>query len=333
MNLSEETTLTKYAQPLYKRFKDVNWPIVRELILKYRQQKQAVFLDSKRNNQPKPKYYTTCGHPIPSFTIKQRGNEAAFVSTCGHLISSFTIKQGKGFSIRCAVPRASRWVPVTLMALLDEETEWHYNNPVLRPFARADYRGGQLTQFWGRDKMEKEWRQQAEPLAYLAKQLNDVAEHLRSNKDLAILLQPKAPRLGQLSSSVGKALGYVAYFFDCWQHFHEYKQAAPATTALADAGAVSGKLGLRQVALLYVYESKVIPKAADEIARHYGYQSGAKLYAHYLTVSQRAGRTGDEIKGQKLPSLIKDIVGVIPHLSNAAKQQAESELQTLKVRK
>lgn len=312
MNLSKEENLTKYAQHLYNRLKKgVNWPIVRELILKYRQQKQAIYLDSRRNNLPKPKYYSTCGHLIPPFVIKQH----------------------TGFSIRCTKLSASRESPATLKALLDEETEWRYNNPILRPLALADYRGGQLTQFWGSNEMEREWQQQAEPLAYLTKQLNDVAERLRSDETLAILLEPRAPRLGQLNSGVGKALGYVAYFFDCWQRLHEYEQAAPAATGPADIEAVPGKLTLRQVALLYAYEKKVIPKAADEIARHYGHQSGAKLYGHYLTMSQRAGRTGEDIQGQKLVPMIKDIIAVIPHLSSARKQEAESELQTLKARK
>ena len=95
----------------------------------------------------------------------------------------------------------------------------------------------------------------------------------------------------------------------------------------------SDKLTLRQVALLHIYKGKVIPKAADAIAKEYGHQSGAKLYSHYLTVSQRAGRTGEDIEGQKLAPMIKTIKGLIPHLSGPARQQAESELQTLEARK
>ena len=314
MNTSEEITPTKYARSLYKRLKEgVNWLIVRELILKYRQQKQAVFLNRKCNNQPKPKYYSTCGHLIPSFTIKQH----------------------TGFSIRCAVPRASRWAPVTLKALLDEETEWHYNNPILRPPTLADYRGGQVTQSWGRDEMEREWRQQAEPLSSLAKQLNDVAERLRSDEDLAILLKPRAPRLSQLSSRAGRTLGYVAYFFDCWQRFREYEQAAPAAMVLADAGAATLKT-MRQVALLHIYQNATIPHAqASAIAEKYGFSSptsGQKLYGIYNTLAhQTAARTGVASKGLRL--MIADITAVLPHLTESGRQQAESELQTLEVRK
>ena len=93
-------------------------------------------------------------------------------------------------------------------------------------------------------------------------------------------------------------------------------------------------LSLRQVALLYTYQKKGIPKAAaSSIARQHGHESGAKLYGHYSTVSQRAGRIGDDITGQKLAPMIKDITAVIPHLSSAQQQQAENELKTLQARK
>jgi hypothetical protein len=105
----------------------------------------------------------------------------------------------------------------------------------------------------------------------------------------------------------------------------------PAPVATPAPGA--GQLSLRQVALLHVYEGKVIPKAADAIAQLYGHKSGAKLYAHYLTVSQRAGRTGVDIAGQKLAPMIKDIAAVIDRLTGSVRQLAESELQTLEARR
>ena len=107
----------------------------------------------------------------------------------------------------------------------------------------------------------------------------------------------------------------------------------PPTQALDAPTAATAKTSLRQVALLYVYEGKVIPKAADEIARQYGHKSGAKLYQHYLTVSQRAGRIGEDVVGQKLAPMIKDIAAVIGQLTGKSQQQAESELQTLEARK
>ena len=102
---------------------------------------------------------------------------------------------------------------------------------------------------------------------------------------------------------------------------------------ITDAGAL-GKLNLRQVALLFVYTGGIIPKGgANEIAQRYDHKSGQKLYEHYRTLSQRAGRTGDDIRNQRLPSMIKGIAAVIPHLTGKARQLAESELQELLTRK
>ena len=108
----------------------------------------------------------------------------------------------------------------------------------------------------------------------------------------------------------------------------------PLTTVPAGAAAKLGQLSLQQVALLYTYQNKGIPKAAAaSIARQHGHESGAKLYGHYTTVSQRAGRVGDDITGQKLAPMVKNITAVIPHLSGAQQQQAENELKTLQARK
>ena len=114
--------------------------------------------------------------------------------------------------------------------------------------------------------------------------------------------------------------------------------AAPPTlkTNLASqpTNTAPSSLSLRQVALLTNYTGGSILKSeADEIARRYGHTSGAKLYDHYRTVSQRAGRIGDEITGQKLGPMIADISAVIPHLTGPPRQQAERELQTLLARK
>jgi hypothetical protein len=107
-------------------------------------------------------------------------------------------------------------------------------------------------------------------------------------------------------------------------------QAADATTA-PRASRPAAHLSLRQVALLHIYQSLVIPKAADEIARKYGHTSGAKLYEHYRKLSHRTGRTG--VEGQQLLPMLGDIAAVIPHLDGVARQNAENELQTLNAKK
>ncbi|MBJ6111790.1 hypothetical protein JAO73_22410 [Hymenobacter sp. BT523] len=93
-----------------------------------------------------------------------------------------------------------------------------------------------------------------------------------------------------------------------------------------------GKLSLRQIALLHIYQGRVIPKAADEIAKAYGHNSGAKLYGHYLKLSSRTGRTGDDIKGQRLASMLDAISRLLPFLDGAAYEQAKRELTTLEAR-
>ena len=105
----------------------------------------------------------------------------------------------------------------------------------------------------------------------------------------------------------------------------------PPAQALDAPTAATVKLSLRQVALLYVYEGKAIPKAADEIAQQHGHRSGAKLYEHYRKLIHHTGRTG--VEGQQLAPMINDIAAVIIRLAGKARQQAESELQTLKARK
>jgi hypothetical protein len=87
------------------------------------------------------------------------------------------------------------------------------------------------------------------------------------------------------------------------------------------------------VALLYFYTGRVIPPNADAIAKQYGHESGRTLYKRYLQVVQTAGRVGDEIIGPKLGPMIADISAIISRLTGPALQQAESELQTLLVRK
>jgi len=139
---------------------------------------------------------------------------------------------------------------------------------------------------------------------------------------------------------------------DYWQekHYHEFLIKRQAELLSASASSThtkdtntsttapptkaekhSGKLSLRQVALLHIYQSIVIPKAADEIARKHGHTSGAKLYEHYRKLSHRTGRIG--VEGQQLAPMLGDIVAVIPHLTGIALQQAESELQTLNAKK
>ncbi|WP_345074092.1 hypothetical protein [Hymenobacter fastidiosus] len=89
------------------------------------------------------------------------------------------------------------------------------------------------------------------------------------------------------------------------------------------------KLDLRQVALLYIYQGKVIPPApeADAIAKQYHHKSGHSLYNRSLKLLEPADRTGVSVKAR--PKMIKDITAVIPLLTGAAQQKAKKELEKL----
>ena len=197
-------------------------------------------------------------------------------------------------------------------------------------FRDANQRNGwQSPPTWGREDIEAAWLRQApDARAFMAAHLNYVARHLSTDRTLAILLEPGAPRLGELHNEK-YVLGYVGYFFDCWNKFREYEQVLPATMEPA----ATGNLGLRQVALLHIYEGKPAIKRderANELARQHGHASGAKLYDHYRKLSKQTGITG--VEGAEVPKLILDIEAVLPLLSGAPEQAARAHLQTLKTK-
>ncbi|WP_140468271.1 hypothetical protein [Hymenobacter nivis] len=89
------------------------------------------------------------------------------------------------------------------------------------------------------------------------------------------------------------------------------------------------KLELRQVALLYIYQGKVIPPApaADAIAKEYGHKSGKRLYDKARELRNPTDRTG--VSAPARPKMIKDITAVIPLLTGIAQQTAKGELKQL----
>jgi hypothetical protein len=137
----------------------------------------------------------------------------------------------------------------------------------------------------------------------------------------------------QSLEKIGSIWADIDWFNDAYQRFIDFE---PQPRPSNELGNIAGlpMLTLQQIALLYAYEGKAIPKAdANEIAREYGHKSGGKLYDHYRTVCQRAGRVGDEIRGQRLVPMIKNIKVVVPYLTGIQQRQAEIELQTLEARR
>ena len=89
------------------------------------------------------------------------------------------------------------------------------------------------------------------------------------------------------------------------------------------------KLDLRQIALFYIYQGKVIPPppTANAIAEEYNYKSGKALYNHSLKLPNPTDRTG--VRPRARPKMIKDIEIVIPLLTGLAQQTAKGELKQL----
>lgn len=90
-------------------------------------------------------------------------------------------------------------------------------------------------------------------------------------------------------------------------------------------------LTLRQIALLHIYQDKLINRSlANQIAQHYGHKSGEKLYKHYIKHTRTSDRTG--IEGKQIDPVLKDINAIIHLLNERQKQQAESEIKTIKAK-
>lgn len=313
------------ARPMFLKLQAVNVQFLRGLILKRWQQVNAECICGFFRRQQAPEYLS-CRHLLTKFNPNPRGGYPSHLIYLPHqFLPVIDCPYYTLFLVRWH-RTAGTFEPLkpAEQLLADRETHFRYNNLIIRPSANRDLSSGQPV--WGRTEVASAWQHRTpDARAFIAGQLKATAHALTAFEALTILTEPGAPRLAEMRHG-DVLLGCVAYFFDCWRKFHENERPAPVATA-------SAQLSLRQVALLYTYENKVIPKAADEVARQYGHQSGAKLYERYLTVSQRAGRVGDDITGQKLVPMIKDITRVVARLSGSARQQAESELQTLEARK
>ena len=92
------------------------------------------------------------------------------------------------------------------------------------------------------------------------------------------------------------------------------------------------KISLQQIALLYVWEGKLITKEnSDQLAREFGYKSGAKLYQKYTRWSKRTNRVADpDGSTAEIKHKIELFESVIELLPMACKAKAREELQILK---
>ena len=96
----------------------------------------------------------------------------------------------------------------------------------------------------------------------------------------------------------------------------------------------SGKLKMKQIALIYSYQkSQITRNNAIEIAKSFGYSSknsGEALYQDYCYYCSRQNRIGNEDTGKKLKNKIELIESILSNLSGSAEIQAKDELEMLK---
>ncbi|GAB2478313.1 hypothetical protein GCM10011375_18810 [Hymenobacter qilianensis] len=94
-------------------------------------------------------------------------------------------------------------------------------------------------------------------------------------------------------------------------------------------------LTLRQVALIAIYQGKVIRNdiRAKQLAEENGHRSpnsGTKLYQRYIEIAQVGDRIN--VTGKKIKPLINAIESVIPYLNKQQREQADNELSTIRAK-
>lgn len=108
-----------------------------------------------------------------------------------------------------------------------------------------------------------------------------------------------------------------------------YKKGLKKVVSDSEQG--TKKQSLKEIALIYVYEGKIITREnANQIAVDFGHNSGEKLYHNFTTFSNRTDRKADPESKIKLLNKIKLFESVIMILSEKAKPKALAEMEILK---
>lgn len=82
--------------------------------------------------------------------------------------------------------------------------------------------------------------------------------------------------------------------FDDCELLANVEQEISGSVKTGSTTVIQKKLSLQQIALQYAWEQKLITRQnKDEIAAHYGYKAGNKLYENYCKWSRRANRIAD----------------------------------------
>lgn len=111
---------------------------------------------------------------------------------------------------------------------------------------------------------------------------------------------------------------------------HEKEKPKAAVCELKE---LHPKLSLKQVALIFFYEKKLITKdTADGIAEEYGWcskTSGHKLYQDFIHLRNSRNRLGDPGSEKKLKNNLERIEGILNFLSEGALKEASKEISSL----
>lgn len=126
---------------------------------------------------------------------------------------------------------------------------------------------------------------------------------------------------------------YLEYVTDLLEQIESeyllYKQGLK--NVVSDSVQGIKKQSLKQIALMYVYEGKIITREnANQIAVKFGHNSGEKLYQHFTTYSNRTDRKADPEGKILLRNKIQLFESVIELLSEKAKLKALTELEILR---
>ena len=126
---------------------------------------------------------------------------------------------------------------------------------------------------------------------------------------------------------------YLELITDLLEQIHteytSYKKGLK--TDVSDSVQGIKKQSLKQIALMYVYEGKIITREnANQIAVKFGHNSGEKLYQHFTTYSNRTDRKADPEGKILLRNKIQLFESVIELLSEKAKLKALTELEILR---
>jgi len=90
-------------------------------------------------------------------------------------------------------------------------------------------------------------------------------------------------------------------------------------------------LKIDQVALLYVFEQKIITrKNGNEVAASFGHTSGEKLFQRFTYYSNHTNRTTAETTSTKLSNKIKLFESITEHLSPEYQSKLSGEIEALK---